>query len=87
MAYSVATGSSAATPGVDYLSLSGSAFSATGATTISIPVVVIDDSAVDPDETVTITLTAGAGYTISTPSSATLTIGNVYRVFAALIRT
>jgi hypothetical protein len=85
--YSVATGSSAATPGVDYQALSGSAFVPTGAPTISIPLVVIDDSAVDPDETVAITLTAGVGYTISTSSSATLTIGTVYRMFAALIRT
>jgi hypothetical protein len=84
--YSVATGDSAATPGVDYVALSGSAFVPAGITTISIPVAVIDDTTIDPGETVAITLTAGAGYSIGTPSSATLMIGDAYRVFTPLIR-
>jgi Metallo-peptidase family M12B Reprolysin-like/Calx-beta domain len=84
--YSVATDASAATPGVDYAALSGSAFVPAGATTVSIPVLVIDDNAIDPNETVGITLTAGPGYTLGATSSATLTIGNVYRIFTALVR-
>jgi len=46
---------------------------------------VIDDNAIDPGETIGITLTAGTGYTIGADSSATLTIGNVYRIFASLL--
>jgi hypothetical protein len=84
--YSIATDSNAATPGADYVTLSGSAFVPAGATAVSIPVVVIADDADDPGETVGITLTAGPSYAIGTPSSATLTIGNVYRTFTALIR-
>jgi hypothetical protein len=85
--YSVATGASAATPGVDYAALSGSIVVPAGASTTSIPVEVIDDEIVDPGETVGITLTAGTGYTTGAASSATLTIGNVYRVFTPLLRT
>jgi hypothetical protein len=79
--YSVATGGGAATPNVDYTALSGGAFIPAGATTFNIPVAVIDDNENDPGETVGVTLTAGTGYTIGAPSSATLTVGNVYRIF------
>ena len=85
--YSVATGGGAATPNVDYTALSGSAFIPAGATTFNIPVAVIDDNENDPGETVGVTLTAGTGYTIGAPSRATLTVGNVYRIFAPLSMT
>lgn len=84
--YSVASGGNAATPAVDYVALSGSAYVPAGATTISIPVVVIDDNLADPNETIQITLHAGVDYAIGTRSSATLTIGNVYRVFTPVSR-
>jgi hypothetical protein len=85
--YSVATGGSAATPGVDYQTLSGKAFVPAGASTASIPVVVIADDIVDPGETVGITLTAGTGYSVGATNTATLTIGNAYRVFLPLLTT
>jgi hypothetical protein len=84
--YSVATGSNAATPGVDYVALSDSAFVPAGATSASIPVEVLDDSLGDPGETISLTLAPGTGYALGTPSSATLTISNIYRTFTALIR-
>lgn len=80
--YSVATGGSAATPGVDYVALSGSVVVPAGASTANIPVVVLDDSIDDPGETMGIMLTAGPSYIIGSPSSATLTIGNIYRLHA-----
>lgn len=84
--YSVGTAGSAATPGVDYQALSGSVLVPSGATTATIPVVVIDDNIVDPGETVEVTLIAGTNYRVGTANKATLTIGNVYRVFAPVIR-
>jgi hypothetical protein len=81
--YSVATGG-AATPGVDYVALSGSVVVPTGASTASILVVVIDDLINDSGETVGITVTASPSYIIGSASSSALKFGNVYRIFAPL---
>ena len=45
-----------------------------GATSATIPVAIIDDSAIENAETVILTLTSGTGYTVGSPSVHTLTI-------------
>jgi HYR domain/Domain of unknown function DUF11/Calx-beta domain len=47
-----------------------------GVTTVMVPVDPNADTTVEPDETVDFTVTAGAGYTVGTPSLATGTITN-----------
>ena len=71
LAYTV-TGT--ATSGSDYTALSGTESVPKGATTASIPVKLIDDSVRENDETVVLTLAAGAGYTVGIPDTHTLTI-------------
>jgi hypothetical protein len=63
-----------ATPGDDYVTLSGSVFVPAGDTSVVIPVEVIDDVFIEDDETVIMTLTAGTGYTVGAPDEATVTI-------------
>lgn len=60
--------------GVDY-SASGTSFDfGIGATTATITVTVVDDAALEGDETITATLGAATGVTLGTPVSATVTI-------------
>ncbi len=47
---------------------------AAGATTASIPITIVDDALDEPNETITLTLTNGSGYTVGTPAVHTLTI-------------
>ena len=68
------TVSGSATPGSDYTALTGSVTIPAGAASATITVTPIDDTAVEPDETVVLTLGAGAGYLVGTPGSATVTI-------------
>ncbi|MFB2976907.1 FG-GAP-like repeat-containing protein [Microseira sp. BLCC-F43] len=72
--YSVATGEKAATPTTDYQIVAGSNISAVtntsftisaGATTATLNVAPVDDNAIDPNETVGITLEAGTGYRLA----------------------
>ena len=63
-----------ATAGSDYMALSGSVTLAAGAATATITVTPINDTPVEGDETVVVTLAAGAGYTVGTPASGTVTI-------------
>jgi hypothetical protein len=60
--------------GSDYTALSGSVTIPAGAATATVPVTPADDDFREPGETVTITLAAGLGYAIGSPSSATVTI-------------
>jgi hypothetical protein len=83
--YSVATGGSAATPGVDYTALSGSVTVPAGQTIATIPVTVLDDTLVDPNETIGLTLTTGTGYAPGTPANASLTIGDLYHIFLPFV--
>jgi hypothetical protein len=59
-----------ATPDVDYVALPGSVTIPAGATTAVIAVVPIDDPTVESNESVTLTLRPGAGYTVGFPSEA-----------------
>jgi subtilase family serine protease len=63
-----------ATAGSDYVSLPPSASFAPGAATANIAVTPIDDTLVEPNETVVLTLTGNVGYRVGTPSAATVTI-------------
>jgi hypothetical protein len=63
-----------ATAGADYTPLTGSVVIPAGQLTVDVPLSVIDDAAVEVDETVVITITASADYTVTPPGTATLTI-------------
>src|SRR6185312_4950595 len=63
-----------AVSGTDYQSLSGTVTIPAGQTTAPITVVPIDDSAVEGNETVVVTLSGNSNYTVGTPGSATVTI-------------
>ena len=63
-----------ATPGDDYVSLTGTATVAAGAATTNIVVLPNDDTDVEGDETVILTLDANAAYTIGDDDQATITI-------------
>src|SRR5690606_10826718 len=69
--YSV-TGS--ATTGDDFVSLSGSVDIANNATSATITLTPVDDNDVELDETVTVILDPGAGYTVGVPDNDTVTI-------------
>lgn len=58
----------------DYASFSNSVVFPAGASTVSIPVTAVNDAVAEGSETVVTTLTAGAGYSVRTPNSATLLI-------------
>ncbi|MBW4680306.1 MAG: tandem-95 repeat protein [Microcoleus vaginatus WJT46-NPBG5] len=67
-----------ATTGTDYTALTGTVTFAPGATTATINIVATDDAFIDPDETVTVTLTDTASYNlaVSPNNTATLTIAD-----------
>jgi hypothetical protein len=63
-----------ATAGTDYTALPGSAVISAGTLFTDVPVAPLSDNVRDSTETVILTLAAGAGYDIGTPSAATVTI-------------
>ena len=65
-----------ATAGIDYTGNAATVTIPAGATTASITINPTADATVEPDETVSITVAAGAGYSVGAPSSATGTILN-----------
>jgi subtilase family serine protease len=68
------TVSGTATPGADYVPLDISATIPAGAASVTIPVVPIDDTLVEPDETVILTLVASPDYMLGSPASAIVRI-------------
>lgn len=70
------TSTGTATSGTDYTGGVASVTIPSGATTASISIAPVPDTAVEPNETVTLTVASGSGYTVGTPSSATGTIVN-----------
>jgi hypothetical protein len=70
------TVSGTATNGTDYTALSGSVVIAAGETTATITVSIIDDALVEGVETVIVTLSTNANYTVGTPDNATIGIGD-----------
>jgi hypothetical protein len=65
-----------ATSGADYTALSGTATFAAGESTATVSVTPLDDDLPEPSETVVLTLAPGPGYSILSPSSATLSIAD-----------
>ena len=65
-----------ATPGADYLNLPGSVAIPAGSATTTITVTPVNDTAVEGNETVVVTLSASAAYTVGAPGSATVTIAS-----------
>lgn len=72
----VYTVSGAATPGADYVALSGVAVIPGSMSSVVALVRPLDDTLAEPDETVELTLAADAGYLIAGPGSATVTIAD-----------
>jgi len=62
--------------GTDYDAIATTATFAAGSSTATIIVNPIDDAAVEPSETVIVSVAAGNGYTLGSPNSATVTIGD-----------
>ena len=63
-----------ATSGGDFAVLSGSVAVAAGATTVSIPVAVLDDTVDEPSETIVVTLDDSSAYRVGSTGAATVTI-------------
>jgi len=63
-----------ATNGVDYTAIPASVSFSAGSATAVVTVTPVDDTEVDPAETVIATVQSGEGYVVGSPSSATLTI-------------
>lgn len=87
------TVSGTATSGTDYTSIGTSATILAGQTTVTVTVTPIDDLFVESDETVIVTLSADAAYTVGSPDNATVTItsddqslfgGNLLKVIPGL---
>lgn len=76
VAYTV---SGTATSGSDYTALSGVVTVPAGAHTATIGVVALSDTVAEADETVVVTLGAGAGYAIGSPDTATAIIHSPVR--------
>ena len=70
------TTSGTATPGIDYTGNVATVTIPAGATTATIAIDPTVDGTVEADETVTLTVAAGTGYTVGVPASATGTILN-----------
>lgn len=71
--------SGTATNGSDYATITGTINFAAGETSVALPITPIDDAIAEGAETVIVTITGGsggAGVTVGTPSSATVTIAD-----------
>jgi uncharacterized protein len=74
--YSVATGAGQATPGADYTTLSGTATIAAGSSFVDVVVTPIDDTLVEGDESVTLTLSPSASFTLGTGTASVTIVDN-----------
>ena len=70
------TVSGTAVSGTDYTALSGTLTVPSGATTATVPVAIVDDTAREGDETVVLTLAAGTTHTVGARDTHTLTIAD-----------
>ncbi len=68
------TSDSVATSGADYTSIGTSVIIPAGESSITVPVAVLQDSLIEGDETVNVTLSSNLNYTIGTPATAIVTI-------------
>jgi hypothetical protein len=65
-----------ATNGTDYTTIPATVAMPIGAASVPITVAPIDDTLVEGNETVVMTITSGSGYTIGSPTAATVTIAD-----------
>lgn len=65
-----------ATPGQDYTALTGSINIPVNASSVTVAVAPIDDNLVEGNETVVVTLSTNAAYTLGSPASATVTVAD-----------
>ena len=72
----VVTVGGTATAGDDFTAIGSPVTIPDGETSVSVPVDVLDDSVVEDDETVTLTVEPDAAYTVGDPDSATVTIAD-----------
>jgi len=70
----IATGAGRATPGADYVALAATSTIIAGSPTRTITVTPIDDTIDEDDQTVLLTVSPGACYTVGAPATATVTI-------------
>ena len=70
------TANGSATGGTDFTAPAATFTFPASATTHTISVAITQDNAVESNETFTLTLTAGSGYTVGSPASTTITITN-----------
>jgi hypothetical protein len=63
-----------AAPGIDYRVPAGTLVIPAGQTSLTVQVPTVTDNLVESDRTLTVSLASGTGYTIGTPSSASVTI-------------
>jgi concanavalin A-like lectin/glucanase superfamily protein/glucose/sorbosone dehydrogenase/Calx-beta domain-containing protein len=68
------TVSGTATPASDYAALTGSVTIPAAAASATFPVTPVNDTAVEPNETVVVSLSPGGAYSVGAPGSATVTI-------------
>ena len=71
------TMSGTATNGADYATVTGNAVIAPLATTATVTIAPINDSVPEGTETAILTLNSGAGYSVGSPASATVTISDI----------
>jgi subtilisin family serine protease len=62
--------------GADYQSLSGSVTIAAGSSSANVAINPVDDSVVEGNETVVVTISTASGYTVGSPNNATVTIAD-----------
>ena len=72
--YYTVAGTDTATPGTDYVALSGSITIPQGSTGVTILVSPLDDTIIDPDETITLILSTSSDYTVGSNPSGVITI-------------
>ncbi len=74
--YSIATGAGQASNTADYSTLSGSVIIPAGASTAAIDIIPVNDTDIEGDETVTLSLTSDAAYTVGVANTDTVTIAD-----------
>ena len=63
-----------ASSGADYLAVQSQVVIAAGAAAATVTIVPVNDATIEPDETIVLTIGAGQGYVVGTPSTATATL-------------
>jgi len=86
LAVSYTVGGTAA-PGSDYAALSGVVTFAANESSTTITIAAVQDSQIEQDETVVLTLVSGTGYIVSAPIAATVTIASDDRPFVSVVAT